>query len=85
MQTNKRHKNIWDVKNMDKISELKKIIIDLKMELVEANIPKGYCPYTYCIPSNGIEVNCATMDCEKCRRNFMKNIEEDIRKEVNSL
>ena len=29
------------------IEELKEMIVDLKMDLVRANIPSGNCPYAY--------------------------------------
>ena len=29
------------------VKELKDIIVDLKMDLVKANIPSGNCPYAY--------------------------------------
>ena len=68
---------------MDKVSELKEIIVELKMELIEANIPKGYCPYSYGTPSTKRELDCS--DCEKCRRIFMQDMERDIRAEVEKL
>lgn len=32
---------------MAKISELKEMIIDLKLDLIKAGIPQGNCPYAY--------------------------------------
>ena len=68
---------------MNKISELKEIIVSLKMDLIEAKIPKGYCPYSYGVPSTKREIDCS--DCEKCRRIFMKDMEKDIRTEIEEL
>ena len=32
---------------MASIEELKKIIVDLRMDLVRESIPRGHCPYVY--------------------------------------
>lgn len=68
---------------MDKVSELKEIIIGLKMELIEADVPDGYCPYSLYKPSTKRKLDCS--DCEKCRRIFMKDMEKDIRAEVEKI
>lgn len=68
---------------MDKVSELKEIIVSLRMELIEANVPSGYCPYSIYSPSTERKLDCS--DCTKCRRAFMRDMERDIRKEVENL
>lgn len=70
--------------------ELKEIIVDLKMELVKANIPKGHCPYFYYSTSKHIsssEFDCysADWDCSECTEQFYKDKKEDIEKYVNNL
>ena len=69
---------------MDKVSELKEIIVKLKLELVEERVPKGHCPFTYYKLANGKNVNC-DIGCEKCRTLFMKSMEKHIRSKVAEL
>lgn len=67
---------------MDKIKELKNIIFELKMQLLEAKMPKGYCPYSLYHSEKEIDCN---IGCDKCRMIFLKDIEKDIRAEVENL
>lgn len=69
---------------MASISELKRMIVNLKMELVEAQIPKGHCPYTYHTALSRYMKDC-TMDCDKCRERFMLTMKNRIEKEVEKL
>ena len=69
---------------MDKIDRLKEEIINLRMLLIETHMPKGYCPYTYYSPSVGRIINC-DMNCERCRKAFMVDMEIQIRKEVENI
>lgn len=69
---------------MCKIKELKEIIVDLKMELIEANIPRGHCPYSYYSPIEGRKIDCS-IDCNDCRQLFMNDMEKVIREEVKML
>ena len=69
---------------MAKISELKEMIVELKLDLINANIPYGHCPYTYYQPSTK-HGDCGEIDCDKCRYRFMEDMERDIRKEVRKL
>ena len=69
---------------MADINELKEMIINLKMQLVKAQIPKGHCPYTYSAELAKHMKDC-TMDCEKCRERFMAAMKRKITKEVEEL
>lgn len=69
---------------MDKVNELKEIIVELKMELLKANIPKGHCPYSYYKPTAERKIDCS-IDCDACRWLFMQDMEKDIRAEVEKL
>lgn len=69
---------------MDKVNELKKIIVDLRMDLIKEQIPKGHCPYTYYTALAKYMKNC-TMDCDKCRERFMITMKKRIEKEVERL
>ena len=70
---------------MDKINELKEIIIDLKMSLIRANIPQGHCPYAYYHPSTKRDTCGDGITCSECKEIFMQDIKEDIRQEVARL
>lgn len=69
---------------MDKISELKEMIVELKLDLVGANIPYGHCPYAYYHPSTKHD-DCGDIDCDRCRYRFMEDMEREIREEVSKL
>lgn len=67
---------------MDKISELKEIIIKLKVELAKAMVPYGNCPYAY-FP--GINGECEDVDCNICKQNFWDKYKEQVREQVKHL
>lgn len=66
------------------VKELKNMIVDLRLDLVSANIPSSHCPYTYYNRENPIE-DCNSVGCNECRRIFMDNMRKDIEKEVMAL
>lgn len=66
------------------VKELKDIIVDLKMDLVKANIPSGNCPYAYYHRENPIE-DCNSVSCEECKRIFLDVMRKDIEEEVQAL
>lgn len=68
--------------DMDKITELKEMIVVLKMNLVANRIQNGCCPYTYYTPKRTID---CCIGCDDCRKRFMKDMERDIRIEVSKL
>lgn len=70
---------------MAKVSELKEIIIELKLDLIKAKIPKHNCPYAYYQPTTKREINCNKIDCDKCVKTFMEDMEKDIRDVVKKL
>lgn len=69
---------------MDKITELKKIIIDLKMELVRKKVPFGHCPYSYYTDLPERKFDCS-IGCKKCTENFMQDMKTAIEQEVENL
>ena len=75
-----------ETKNTGKATtqELKRIIVDLRMDLVKETAPKGYCPYSY-YSSVTQPVNCDYIDCDECRTLFFEKMEENIREEVDRL
>ena len=66
------------------IEELKEMIVDLRMDLVEANIPSGNCPYAYYHRDNPIS-SCNDVSCSECKRIFLDGMRKDIEKEVAEL
>ena len=68
---------------MDKISKLKEMIINLKMELIEKRVPKGHCPYTYYTQVTRRSMGCT--NCVECRREFMEYMKKNIEKEVDDI
>lgn len=61
------------------IQELKEIIVNLKIDLMKANIPNGHCPYAYYY---SVEQESDCDDCDKCKREFFEKYENKIRQEV---
>ena len=71
---------------MVSVKELKEMIIDLRMDLVKANIPYGNCPYAYYSTSKQKDrENCNDISCSECKRKFLIDKEDDIREEVMHL
>lgn len=68
---------------MGKISELKEMIVDLRVELLQARIPNGNCPYAYY--SMEKDTDCNEISCDECQSNFFEKYAEEVRKEVRSL
>jgi hypothetical protein len=66
------------------VKELKDMIVDLRLDLVRANIPSNHCPYACYNRDNPIE-DCYSVGCDECRRIFMDNMRKDIEKEVMAL
>ena len=66
------------------IEELKEMIVDLRIDLVRANIPRWNCPYAYYHRDNPIS-NCNDVSCNKCKEFFLDEMRKDIEKEVAEL
>ena len=69
---------------MAKISELKELIVELRLDAINARIPHGHCPYAYYRPST-FHDDCGDIDCTMCRHRFMEDMETEIREEVERL
>lgn len=71
---------------MASVEELKEMIIDLRMDLIRANIPYEHWPYAYSSTSKHEgRRNCDDISCSECKRKFFEDNENDIRQEVNQL
>lgn len=70
---------------MTTIKELKNMIVDLKVQLMISNIPKGHCPYAYsgAVEKPDEDNNCD--DCTGCRKRFFKGYEEKVREWVETI
>lgn len=69
---------------MDKVNELKEIIIGLRMDLLKTKVYKGSCPYSLYAPAQGRKVDCS-IGCEKCREIFIRDMQKVIEREVENL
>ena len=56
---------------MASVEELKRMIIDLKVDLVRANIPRDNCPYAYYSTSKKSNRDCNGLSCRECTRKFL--------------
>lgn len=70
---------------MASVEELKRIIIDLRMNLVRANIPRGNCPYAYYSTTKQKDRGDCDIDCSDCMRKFLGDMRKDITEEVMRL
>ena len=66
------------------IEKLKEMIVDLRMDMVRANIPSGNCPYAYYHRENPIS-SCNDVSCNECKEIFLDGMRKDIEKEVAEL
>jgi len=66
------------------IKELKDMIVDLRMDLVDANIPSSHCTYA-CYNRENLIKDCNSIGYGECRRIFMDNMRKDIEKVVMAL
>lgn len=64
--------------------DLKKEIIHLKMKIVGMTVGSN-CPYAYYSTSKQKDRECENISCADCKRKFIKDIEEDISKEVMAM
>lgn len=63
-------------------AELKERIVELELDLVRAQIPKGHCPYAYYMTQERPE-ECD--GCDECQERFMIQMEQRIRAKVAAL
>lgn len=70
---------------MAKISELKEMIVELKVDLHMANLPYGTCPYRYFGNPTNKEADCNEVSCYECKRIYFEDYENVVRKEVRKL
>ena len=70
---------------MATIEELKDMIVELRMDLVRANIPYTDCPYAYYSTSKQSDRSCEDISCNECKAKFMRDMREDIEIEVAAL
>lgn len=69
---------------MADVKELKEMIIDLRMDLVKANIPSGNCPYAYYSIENPTG-DCGSVGCNECKKIFLDKMRSEIIEEVMQL
>ena len=70
---------------MATIQELKKMLIQEKVERIMDSIPNGNCPNAYYSIDYNSGCGEEEMTCEQCKRNFKKAVIEIVTAEVNAL
>ena len=70
---------------MAKVSELKEMIVELKVDLRAAQLPDCACPYRWFGNSEDIEIDCNEIGCDECKMLYFENYEKKVRKEVKKL
>lgn len=63
--------------------QLKEIILELRLKLIKASIPKGHCPYAYYNQFENPLGNCD--DCSNCKETFLNKWREIISEELKTL
>lgn len=70
---------------MAKVSELKEMIVDFRVELLEEMLGNSNCPYrTFGNPYN-VDLDCNAKSCVECKEEFFERYREEVRKEVRKL
>ena len=64
--------------------QLKEIIVDLRLELVEKDLPRGVCPYALFRLKNMQKrrSDCMKTDCDVCHREFLELYRQEVADEV---
>lgn len=70
---------------MAKISELKGMIVELKVDLHMAQLPYGTCPYRWFGNPTNKDVDCNAVGCDECKRIYFEDYETRVRKEIKKL
>lgn len=68
---------------MKTTEQLKEIILELRIKLIKANIPKGHCAYAYYNQFENPLGNCD--DCSKCKEVFLDKWREIIAEDLKML
>jgi len=66
------------------VKELKDMIVDLRMNLLREEIPRGHCPYFY-YPIENAAGECGNVGCNACKMLFFQAMRKEIEKEVKAL
>lgn len=66
------------------IEDLKLMLVDAKLALVEERVPRGHCPYAY-YDIGLVKPNCNDVDCDECMEDFFNEYKKQIRLNVETL
>ena len=66
-------------------SDLKQMIVNLKVSNISASIPEGHCPYSYYHRENPVKECGGDTSCAKCKQIFLDNMRKEIEAEVAKL
>ena len=73
---------VKDLKEEDKILEMAKDIINLKMQLIKNSIGHGNCPFAISPLKNRLNIDCSTIDCRDCNDIWAKEKRKEIAEEI---
>ena len=68
---------------MDKIKEQTETIVELRVDVLQARLPDGCCPYRYFGNHTNKKVDCNEIGCDECKVVFFEDYEKEVRKEIN--
>lgn len=69
-------------KNADKILEMAKDIINLKLQLIKNSIGRGNCPFAVSPLKTRLNIDCSTADCRDCNDIWAKEKRKEITEEI---
>lgn len=68
-----------------RINELINEIVSLRVDLLAAELPEGYCLPRCCGLPVLKEIVCNETDCDDCRREYLEAYAEHVRKEYKNV
>lgn len=66
----------------DKVLEMAKNIINLKLRLLKNSIGRGNCPFAVSPLKKRLDIDCSTADCRDCNDIWAKAKRKEIAEEV---
>ena len=63
-------------------AELKEMIINLRMQNIALQIPKGNCVYAYFGLKDMPDIDCENVNCDACKQQFFKLKRQEIAETV---
>lgn len=70
------------IKDADKVMEMAKDIINLKLQLIKSSIGRENCPFAVSPLKTHLDIDCSTIDCRDCDVIWAKAKRKEITEEV---